>query len=168
MKRIFGVVMLVTGAAAITGLGMLASRLAADDHTTEVRALVVHGALVSSPVRITDLELASTLYDEVHRVQQHAPLYPKELLMRRPCLTMVAFLPKSGSAESGLSPQQGDASWYFYPAVDYEPAVLGRARISRDQLRALSGYGIPARVSRDAGAACAAQPNAPSSQGQTP
>ena len=166
MQRIFGIVMLVAGTATAAGLGLLASRLAADDDTAEVRALVVHGALVTSPVRITDLELAAALYHEVHSVQQHAPLYPKELLLRRPCLVMAAFLPSSGSAESGSRPlhlQRADARWYFYPAIDYEPAVLGRARISSDHLKALSRYGIPLRVARDAGAPCTAQSSMPSS-----
>jgi hypothetical protein len=156
LKRRLGIAVLLTGAAATTGLGMVASRLMGEP-VTEVRALVVHGSLVAAPVLIDDEDVATELHDEITRVQQYAPPYPKELLARRPCLTVAAFLPDSRTANTpaaGLRPEHADASWNFYPAVDHEPAVLGRARISQAQLDVLSRYGLPDRVERDAGAPC--------------
>lgn len=148
---------------------MVASRFAGGEPSLEARAIVVHGSLVRAPVLITDPDIASALHDEVGRVQHHTPRYPKELLTRRPCLTMAAFLPDSRTAETPpqqLRPEQADVTWYFYPAVDHEPAVLGRARISPAQLAALSRYGLPARVSRAADAPCP-QPTAAAAHDST-
>ena len=170
MQRMVGVVVLLAGTATTTGLGMLAARFAAQEQPEGVRAIIVHGTLVSAPVLIADVEIATALHDEVERTREHEQFYPKQLLMRRPCLVMAAFKPSSPTASvpaEQLRPEQADKRWYYYPAVPDEPAVIGRAPVARAQLDALSRYGIPAEVSRNASAACA-QVTIASVQGDRP
>jgi hypothetical protein len=160
MTRKTRVAVLLAGAAALGAVGVLTSRLAGGEARTEVSAILVHGSLVSAPVLIDRAKVASALHDEVQRVQRYVPRYPKELLTRRPCLTMSAFLPGGRTdrkAADRLRPDRADATWSYYPAVDHEPAVLGNARMSDGHVALLARHGLPTRVARGGAAACRPQ-----------
>jgi hypothetical protein len=157
MYRTFGITVLLIAGISTTTLGMLASRLASGDSDEGIRAIIVHGKLLDKPVVITDFDMATALHNEVARAMKYAEPYPKQKLQQRPCLEFAVFLPGSRTSRIPLHllrPAQADLSWRYYPAVDDEPAVMSRVRISSAQVEALAGYGVPSRVARMKGLGC--------------
>jgi hypothetical protein len=153
-------------ATAISTLIVVAAFLPATDvHSGAakgIQVIVVDGAMLESPIRVTEVRAATALFNSlVGPLRLAVPVGASR--SGRACLRLGAFLqgPRTAALPvDELRPEQGDIQYQIYPASGEAPAVLvfaGNAySISSYALEQLESHDIPVEVGKEASPACTA------------
>jgi hypothetical protein len=122
-----------------------------------MRAIFFHGSSMPEMIRVTGLDEANAFYGSITGAFFSGTKYTRDKLQGRPCIAIDAIRAASAPhlPDSALSPYYADYRYWFYPAIDDQPAVFMTGHeVPNQVLQMFKDAGVIVQLARDGSKPC--------------